>query len=342
MSELLVYFGLLFAGCSDEFEVSREVKPVSPDSPKMRRHLFTVCLCLLAVAYAIDEAEAESFPDDDSAPYEDEVREDGFLEDLSRTPQIQQLLGRLQRSIDGETLLRARRWGNIANGALLAATGPIALVVSVFGLKLSNIVLSLYVTAGVSVRHSPLNRRSTHRNALSRRRKTSVIRSCSLLLFLSLSAQFGGMLAAVELGMQPIAPWVRSNLHYVATPPGRTALLAFLGGLTWPLGKMGLVPALLTCFNAVFNANFNPLLAYLSADDAQTAASRRAAAATRNAQVAAAAAEAEAAAAEAASAAGAQAGAQAALNAAQAAEPRARRRMCPPARWSSRRRIWRR
>ena len=33
------------------------------------------------------------------------------------------------------------RWGNIANGALLAATGPIALVVSVFGLKLSNIVL---------------------------------------------------------------------------------------------------------------------------------------------------------------------------------------------------------
>ena len=59
--------------------------------------------------------------------------EDGFLEDLSRTPQIQQLLGRLQRSIDGETLLRARRWGNIANGALLAATGPIALVVSVFG-----------------------------------------------------------------------------------------------------------------------------------------------------------------------------------------------------------------
>ena len=46
--------------------------------------------------------------------------------------------------------------------------------------------------------------------------------------------------------MQPIAPWVRSNLHYVATPPGRTALLAFLGGLTWPLGKMGLVPALLT------------------------------------------------------------------------------------------------
>ena len=51
-------------------------------------------------------------------------------------------------------------------------------------------------------------------------------------MFLSLSAQFGGMLAAVELGMQPIAPWVRSNLHYVATPPGRTALLAFLGGLT--------------------------------------------------------------------------------------------------------------
>ena len=153
--------GLCFAGrCRlAEFgdgEVSREVKPSARRLPtKMRRHLFTVCLCLLAVAYAIDEAEAESFPDDDSAPYEDEVREDGFLEDLSRTPQIQQLLGRLQRSIDGETLLRARRWGNIANGALLAATGPIALVVSVFGLKLSNIVLSLYVTAVSGRRTTP-------------------------------------------------------------------------------------------------------------------------------------------------------------------------------------------
>ena len=35
----------------------------------------------------------------------------------------------IQEALDG--LLRARRWGNIANGALLAATGPIALVVSV-------------------------------------------------------------------------------------------------------------------------------------------------------------------------------------------------------------------
>ena len=67
-----------------------------------------------------------------------------------------------------------------------------------------------------------------------------------------LLAQFGGLLAGIELGAKPIAPWVRSNLQYLATAPGRTALLAFLGGLTWPLGRMGLVPALLTCFNALF------------------------------------------------------------------------------------------
>ena len=91
--------------------------------------------------------------------------------------------------------------------------------------------------------------------------------------------QFGGLLAGIELGLKPIAPWVRSNLQYLMTTSGRTAMLAFLGGLTWPLGRLGLVPALLTCFNAVFNANFAQLLAFVSADDAATAAaagSRRA------------------------------------------------------------------
>ena len=68
-------------------------------------------------------------------------------------------------------------------------------------------------------------------------------------------------------------------MQYLMTTSGRTAMLAFLGGLTWPLGRLGLVPALLTCFNAVFNANFAQLLAFVSADDAATAAaagSRRA------------------------------------------------------------------
>ena len=110
----------------------------------------TLPLALLAVLIA---AEGEFAPDDDSAPYEDDepAGEDGFLE---ANPQIQEVFNRLQRSIDADGLLRARRWGNIANGALLAATGPIALIVSVFGLKLSNVVLSLYVTA-VSERGAP-------------------------------------------------------------------------------------------------------------------------------------------------------------------------------------------
>lgn len=91
-------------------------------------------------------AAAEEVHEDDSAPYEDEepAGEDGFLD---ASPQWREMVGKLQRSVDADGLLRARRWGNIANGALLAATGPIALVVSVFGLKMSNVVLSLYVTA---------------------------------------------------------------------------------------------------------------------------------------------------------------------------------------------------
>ena len=104
-------------------------------------------LPLVALLAVVIAAEGDFVQDDDSAPYEDDESsggEDGFLE---ANPQIQEVFNRLQRSIDADGLLRARRWGNIANGALLAATGPIALIVSVFGLKLSNVVLSLYVTA---------------------------------------------------------------------------------------------------------------------------------------------------------------------------------------------------
>jgi len=98
-------------------------------------------LALLVLAAAAEDA----LLDDDTAPYEDDepVGEDSFLD---ASPQWRELVGRLQRTIDGDQLLRARRWGNIANGALLAATGPISFIVSVFGLKMSNIVLSLYVT----------------------------------------------------------------------------------------------------------------------------------------------------------------------------------------------------
>lgn len=116
----------------------------------MRRRVIVAfaVFAFLAFASAADVAE-----EDDSAPYEDEETpgDESFLDG---TPQWREMVGRLQRSVDAEGLLRARRWGNIANGALLGATGPIALVVSVFGLKLSNVVLSLYVTAVCTPAHN--------------------------------------------------------------------------------------------------------------------------------------------------------------------------------------------
>ena len=153
-------------------------------------------LLLLAVAKAqqLDETPLDdSFdePDDDSP----------FLES---SQQWRDFSHRMQRSIDSEGLIRARRIANVANAALLTATGPVSLAVSLLSLKLSNIVLSTYVTA------------------------------------------LGGVLFSVELGLTPVAPWVRNNLAYFTTPAGRTALLAFLGGLTWPLGRLGLVPAMIT------------------------------------------------------------------------------------------------
>ena len=121
-------------------EVAISSLPFSqPRQVAMRRALLHCAVfALLALAAA------ELTEEDDSVPYDDEATGDeGFLDG---TPQWREMVGRLQRSVDADGLLRARRWGNIANGALLGATGPIALVVSIFGLKLSNVVLSLYVT----------------------------------------------------------------------------------------------------------------------------------------------------------------------------------------------------
>ena len=51
------------------------------------------------------------------------------------------------RNVDAEKLTRARRLANIGNGLLLAASGPVFGLASTFALKLSNSVLSLYITA---------------------------------------------------------------------------------------------------------------------------------------------------------------------------------------------------
>ena len=174
-----------------------------------------------------DFEEEEPLPPEEEASYEDE---DGEFEEEDReslfdSSRIREFASRLQRKVDADGLLRARRWGNIANGALLAATGPVTLTYSLFSMRLSNVVLSLYVAA------------------------------------------LGAVLAGIELGTAPVGPWISTNLHYLTTQQGRTALLAFLGGLTFPLGKLGVVPAVLTCVNAFFNNHFNALLAFVSADD---------------------------------------------------------------------------
>ena len=197
------------------------------------------CLVGLAALGAADEHGGQPPPQQQSLPpqqadddlYDARDPAAGTLppDDLFADPELtmQQMAAKLQRSVDGASLLRARRVFNVANGALLATTGPVALAVSLFGLKLSNVLISLYVTV------------------------------------------FGGVLASVELGLAPIAPWVSENLSYLSTTQGRTALLAFLGGLTWPLGRLGLVPALLTCANALFNAHFGRLLRFVSEDDGE-------------------------------------------------------------------------
>ena len=53
------------------------------------------------------------------------------------------------------------------------------------------------------------------------------------------------------------------NVQYLTKPHGRTALLAFSGGLAWAFGKTGLLPAVLTCANAIFNANFERIVAFI-------------------------------------------------------------------------------
>eukprot|EP00966_Prymnesium_polylepis_P272607 6297967-Prymnesium_polylepis.1 len=146
-----------------------------------------VLLVLPASAETQFEEPADpQYDDDEYAQGASEAAEGGGILDL---PVWREFTARIQRHVDADGLLRARRWSNIVNGLLLGVTGPVALAVSAFGLKLSNVVLSLYVTG------------------------------------------FGGLLAGLELGIAPIAPWVAKNLSYLTTGNGRTALLVFAGNL---------------------------------------------------------------------------------------------------------------
>ena len=80
---------------------------------------------------------------------------------------------------------------------------------------------------------------------------------------------FGGVLSSVEMGLAG-GPLVRDNMSYLMTATGRTA-----PGLPrrspWPLGSFGIVPAPRTCVNAIFNANFQRLLAVEQDDEGAAA-----------------------------------------------------------------------
>mmetsp|Transcript_22345 Transcript_22345/g.48226 ORF Transcript_22345/g.48226 Transcript_22345/m.48226 type:complete len:324 (-) Transcript_22345:222-1193(-) len=165
-------------------------------------------------------------PEDDDTLYDDE---DAFDEDDDPEPFWADLASKLQRNLDSESLLRARRYGNIVNGVLLGATGPVTFLVSLFSMRLSSAVLSVYLTA------------------------------------------MGATLAALELGFSPVSSWVSDNLSYLSKPRGKTSLLAIAGGLTWTFGKAGLLPAILTCANALFNVYFTQVLHFVSDDDLEAA-----------------------------------------------------------------------
>ena len=110
----------------------------------MRRVLCLLALLLLdcAASERMEETYEDEYVDAEyDAEYEDDENELGFA------PALNKLASKVQRAVDSLGVLRARRYGNIANGVLLGATGSVTLIASVFGLQLSRVVLSIYMTA---------------------------------------------------------------------------------------------------------------------------------------------------------------------------------------------------
>ena len=110
----------------------------------MRRRICCV-LALLLLDCAASERMSESYEDDLDAEYDAEYEDDD--NEMPFAPALNKLAAKVQRAVDSQGVLRARRYGNIANGVLLGATGSVTLIASVFGLQLSRVVLSIYMTA---------------------------------------------------------------------------------------------------------------------------------------------------------------------------------------------------
>ena len=77
--------------------------------------------------YDAKHGEADDYDEDD---YEDD--EGGIMQHWHDA------VGRVRQAVDAEGLMRARRWGNVANGLLLGITGPVTLAVSLIKMRLSD------------------------------------------------------------------------------------------------------------------------------------------------------------------------------------------------------------
>ena len=92
----------------------------------MRRRVCAV-LVLLLLECAASEGMSESYEDDVDAEYDAEYEDDD--NEMPFAPALNRLAGKVQRAVDSQGVLRARRYGNIANGVLLGATARYSFVV---------------------------------------------------------------------------------------------------------------------------------------------------------------------------------------------------------------------
>lgn len=205
----------------------------------MRSALLWLAVLLLVAPHPADCAMPQTEYDGKHSDADDYDEDDYDDDDGGIMQRWHDVVGRVRQAVDGEGLMRARRWGNVANGLLLGITGPVTLAVSLIKMRLSDIVLSLYVTG------------------------------------------FGAALTGIELGLDPISSWTEANMNFLTTPKGRTMMLVFVGNLIWTFGNAGLVPALLTCVNSIFNANFQQLLEFVNYDCDSNEAARGACKASR-------------------------------------------------------------
>jgi hypothetical protein len=107
-------------------------------------------LLLLLTALLLSVASARKYGSASDQAEGDPAAAAGYGEeedDLFAEPFWAEFAGKVQHAVDGGSLMRARRWGNIANGVLLGTTGPVALIISAIGLRLPQALLAGYLTA---------------------------------------------------------------------------------------------------------------------------------------------------------------------------------------------------